>query len=1010
MIRYFVQRPIGVLVTFAALIISGIYLSTKVPVSLLPEIDVPQMVVRVDYPNTPAINLEENILKPIRESLFTLNDLKDVESKAANHTGLILLKFKHGTKMDMAFIEANEKIDRITNQMPRDLQRPQVIQVNTSDIPVARIQITPVKQSDFNEISMLTEKVLKKRVEQIPGVSLVDLNGSRDRIISITPNSFQLQSIGMTEELLVAAINAANIELGGLSLKDGQYRYFVGLGKKLRDIEDLSNLPIRTINGSVFSLSKLATIQYEDAKSSGYHLFNGKEGLVITVHKQAESRMNDLISLLHQTLENFKIEYPQALFSITQDQSFLLDAGIDNLKQDLFYGGILTILLLFLFLGNIASPVLMSISIPLSLIITCSLFYAFDISFNIISLSGLALGIGMLIDNSIVVMDNITRKRRDGHSMLESSVLGTNEVITPVISQVLTTVAVYAPLVLLSGMAGSLVTDQSIALTISLCVSLLIAFILVPLLYNLFLKVSPEKLKEDTIFYRWVSQGYHKMIQHILKRKLFYFLVTVLIMPIGFIIANQLPVTNLPAIEKKESLVKLDWGSSIDIDENLHRVQDLYASIKKLTTVFEAEVGIKQFLLQYDNNAIQKAELYYQCETEKVKMTCDSLVSSWIAHYFPETEVVILDAPNAFTQLFTDNDPYFEVRFRSGIGAESSLMDMESSFLDSLQLSGYTYGAGALSERSIELTILQDKLNLYGIDPNELSVTLNRLFGHVTVSEIKEYGSVKPILLNTSVQSVSEKLQTTISNNYGVHYALHTIIRLAYHEQPKYITADKYGRYLSMYIDSMLDAETVQSQLKKTAINIGYTASFAGTYFSNQEQLEQLVWIFILVIILLYLILAIQYESLLEPIIVMLTIPIGITGAMTVLWFTGSSLDVMAAVGFIVILGLIVDDPILKIETLNRLDKKYAEQGLARTDALLEQMIHEAGDHCLKPLLMVSLTTSIAMVPVLFSNGIGNDLQKPLAYVIIGGLTIGTFFTTWFIPLAYWYFKKWTRS
>lgn len=241
-------------------------------------------------------------------------------------------------------------------------------------------------------------------------------------------------------------------------------------------------------------------------------------------------------------------------------------------------------------------------------------------------------------------------------------------------------------------------------------------------------------------------------------------------------------------------------------------------------------------------------------------------------------------------------------------------------------------------------------------------------------------------------------------------YPLSLFIQLRYNHQAKYLTADRSGRYYSLKWDQ-LPMKTIGEIQKKIAAysNIhGMPVHFSGQYFDDQQQLKQLSFIFVLVVLLMYFILAIQYESLVQPILVMLTIPLGITGAMAVLWWTGGSLDTMAAIGFIVILGLIVDDPILKIETLNRLNKKYLSEGQILNDDLMKKMIHEAGSICLKPLLMVSLTTSLALVPVLFIPGLGNNLQKPMVWVIIGGLTIGTFFTTWFVPLAYWYWRKWS--
>lgn len=1008
MVRFLLHRPIAVLMTFIALIIAGLILIKKIPVSLLPNIDVPQIVIKINYPNISAAVLEQNIVQPIRESLVNINNIKNIETRSANHTGLLYLTFEYGTRMNLSFVEVNEKLDRLTSSLPRDMERPQVMRINTSDIPVIHIQVIPKEGSNYLEVSSLTEKVLKKRLEQLDGVSLVDINGKQHNIITVTPDKELLSAVGLDENTIIQTIRNSNKELGGLSVKDGQYRYFVKLMNTLEGEDAIANLPIPLKDGSVILLSKVAKVGHEPERQTGYHLYNGKEGLVITVQKQPDSRMNELVPKVKDIIEIFKADYPQVNFEISQDQTFLLDAGISNLEQDLIYGGILTVLLLFMFLGNIASPTLMSISIPISLIITFIFFYFLGVSFNIISLSGLALGIGMLIDNSIVVIDNITRKRRMGFSMLESSVEGTNEVMTPVISQVLTTVAVYAPLILLSGMAGALVFDQALGLTISLGVSLLVAFILAPMLYKLFLKRSPQKLKEDTFFYTLVSKGYHKMISHILKHKLLYFLFTILLMPVGFWLSSQIPVTALPDIEKKESLVFIDWNTPIDAQENLRRVKELQFEIQKSCTITEAEIGIKQFLLQQNSNTIQQAEVYFACMNKKVKQEMDEFVKMWLRNHYSQASFQITDAPNAFTQLFNSSAPYFEVRFKP-IKTITSVNPYKGikEIVKIIPYKNISLGPGLIEEQSISIFLDYKKMAVYGVNKSAIEDALQQQFGIYNISEIKHFGQLQTIRLKTDKITWESKLKNTVKGNNGTPYPMNYFLTLRNEQQLKFITSDKTGEYKSIVFDDKTkNISQIEMQLTKLAAENGFSVSFQGQYFENRQQLKQLWIIFLIVLFLLYLILAIQYENLIQPVIVMLTIPLGITGGMFFLWVTNGTLDVMAAIGFVVILGLIVDDPILKIETLNRLEKQYLASGFKHDDLLLERMIHEAGDLCLKPLLMVSLTTSIAMVPVLFIGGIGNDLQRPLAVVIIGGLTIGTFFTTWFIPLAYWYVVK----
>lgn len=995
--------------SFIALIITGLILINKVPVSLLPDIDVPQIVIRISYPNTAASILEQNIIRPIRENLVNIDHLEQVESRSANHTGLLYLTFSYGTKMNLAYIAVNERLDQLTSSLPRDMPRPQVVRINTSDIPVIRVQVIPKEGISYPEVSKLAEKVLKKRFEQLEGVSLVDINGIQNDIIYVTPIPGALEALGEDAAIVTRTIQNANRELGGLSTKDGQYRYFIRLSNILQNVAAIEQLPVKLRNGTVMQLKQIAKIEQESEKQTGYHLYNGTEGLAITVQKLPGSRMNEVVPSVLAVVKQFRADYPNIDFFITQDQTFLLDAGISNLEQDLIYGGILTIGLLFLFLGNWASPTLMSISIPLSLIITFIFFYFLGISFNIISLSGLALGIGMLIDNSIVVIDSITRKRRRHADAIESSITGTREVIAPVISQVLTTVAVYAPLVLLNGMAGSLVFDQSIALTISLAVSLLVAFILTPVLYKLFMKNSPARQREDTAFYKKISRGYHKMIDHILQHKSIYFSLTLLLMPVGFWLAGKIPISALPVIEKKESLVLIDWNEPVDAQKNLEWTKELQQQIKGKCEVSEAEVGIQQFLFQDGYNSIEKLKLYFFCNSEKAKLATDSLIKKWLVRNHPDASVEIQDAPNAFTQLFASSMPYFEVRFKPAKNAEvwDSYIYLDS-LLNNLPFKNYTPGAGLITEKNISLLLDYNKMAMYGISRGSIEDVLQQQFGIYQISDIKRYGEIKRIQLKTDRTGLEAKLEAPVYGKAGSSYPLSYFTRFENGQQPKFITADKTGEYKSILVEAAeKDIPAMQEKITSLANKYGFNVYYTGQYYQNRQQIKQLWVIFGLVLFLLYFILAIQYENLVLPLLVMFTIPLGITGGMFFLWLSGGTLDVMAAIGFIVILGLIVDDPILKVETLNRLEKQYFSHSFQPDGEFLKKMIHEAGDICLKPLLMVSLTTSIALVPILFIGGIGNELQKPMAVVIIGGLTVGTFFTTWFIPLAYWYLMRW---
>jgi len=1010
MVRYLLNRPVAVLVCFVLTMGLGIYLLRHIPISLLPQADVPVITIKADHPNTPARQMEATILKPLRENLTTLQGLADLQSIAANHSGTITLTFEYGTRMDMALLLANEKIDRTLQYLPRGLERPLAMRANTTDIPIVRLQVIPASPDDMMQTTDLVQQVLKRRLEQLPGVSMVDVNGGIGRQIAIAPNPEVLNAAGISPDQLATAIRNANGFTGTLSLKEGQYRYFVNLDAALKEPADIGSLPIALPGGSWTRLAKLATIDLLPIPPQGYHLYNGQEGLVITIQKTADSRLTNLLAEINEITKQFKKDYPALHFSLTQNQEYLLEAGISNLQQDLLYGGAATILLLFLFLGNWRSPLIMSISIPISLLFTFILFKLFGISFNIISLSGLTLGIGNLIDNTVIVVDNIIRKRRNGESVINAAVAGTNEVIIPITSQVLTTVAVYAPLVILSGLAGILVAEQGIALTISLGVSLTVAFILAPLLYTFLFKNQQAALQEDTRFYQWVNRGYHRMIDGVLRHPKIYFALTLLLMPVGFFLAPLLPVESLPPIAQTETQLSIDWNKPIDAAENRNRTIQLMQAVQAKVLDIEAETGIPRFVMQQANQAnTQQAIVYYKTKDEKSRILTDSLLQKWLQSRYPEALFTQLPAPNAFTQLFSGKTPYLEARcYAPPQGNLINTADAFAQLLTKLPALNYTTGLDMLSSPNYELLLNRQAMQQYGISENILGDALEKAIGRQQITDIKRYGDVLPVTWKQAQAGLEKILLTEVQNPNGAAYTLRQFVTVAKGTQPKYILADKAGTYHSLQWQQG-DAEKINRSLKKPMAEAGWQYALQGRYYQDKEQLSRLWLIFALVVFLLYIILVVQYESLTQPLLVMLTIPLGISGAMVLLWLTGSSLNVMAAIGFIVVLGLIVDDPILKMETLNRLEKKYLTAGIPLDDKLLKRMIHEAGDTCLKPLLMVSLTTSIAMVPVLIIPGIGNDLQKPLALVIIGGLTIGTFFTTWFIPLAYWYSRKLNR-
>lgn len=1011
MVKFLINRPIAVFLSFIGILFFSFLAIKELPVSLLPGIEVPSVVVKVDYPNNPARIIENSVLGPIRTELNSLNNLKSIESTAGSETGLVKLQFNYGTRMDLAYVEINEKIDRLTESLPRDMDRPRIIRINTSDIPIIRLQLIPKNQADFIEVSELAEKVLKKRIEQLPGISIVDINGFRDQFIAISPNREQLQALRINESQIDQVLKSANQELGQLSIKDGQYRYYVRMTNRLDDLDEIRNLPLTTPEGDVIALHRVADIGYKQEKIQSYHLSGKQEGLVITIHKQNSAKMTELVPQVYEAMELFKADYPQVDFELTQDQSNLLNAGINNLETSLIYGGIFAFAVLFMFMGNVRMPIIMGITLPVSLIISFLLFYAVGLSINIISLSGLALGLGMLIDNAIIVIDNITRKRKDGLGIIEACIEGVNEVMTPLISSMLTTLAVFVPLVFLNGLSGALFYDQAVSVAIILGTSLMVAFVLLPLLYRIFFQNLKKEVKEDSFIFKIILKGYKAIFKLLWRFRLVSFLLLLLLIPLTYLTINQMEKKGLPDIEKTETLLKVVWNEPIDAEASKQRIGTLLEELN-IDAESESDIGLKQFILSVDEGSVENAEVYFKFNSKEDKVETERWLLAYFEQRHPNANTVIEDAPNAFDQIFSKEGSYFSARWKTlGNNELLNSADYEKLYQSVTNLSETTplQGKGFIYEDALEATIDNERLSTYNISEGQFKAALGNALDGYLVTEIRRFGEVTPVRIQRPESDLRQQLErVTVSGRQNQQYALSNFVNINFSSTEKNITADRTGIYQSMEWEELSseEIETLVEELPKVAAASGLTVDFDGTYFDDQENLKQMIFILMISVALLYFILAAQFESLIQPLIVIFTLPLGILGSLIVLQLTGGTLNVMSAIGIIVMLGIMVNDAILKIDTINRFAGQIDKKENPDYKAQLESAIAKTGEIRLKPILMTSITTILALLPVVFSSGLGADLQRPLVYAVIGGLTIGTFTALYFVPLAYWFVSK----
>ena len=507
MIRFLIQRPIAVLMAFTACFIVGIVTYFTLPVSLLPDIAIPEISVKVTAENTSARELENTVVKPLRQQLIQVAKLEDMRSETRDGAGLIRLSFDYGTNTDLAFIEVNEKIDAAMNYLPKDTDRPQVVKASATDIPVFYLNLTlkndsaygDTDEKAFLDLCEFAENVIRRRIEQLPEVAMVDVTGLLDRELQVVPDPDKLAVLGFSIEDLENALTQNNVEPGSMTVRDGYYEYNIKFSTLLRTEDDVRDI-LLSKEGRIVRLGDFCDIRVVPAAENGLVLSNGKRAVTLAVIKQADETMEDMKEAVAETMDYFRRMYPDIDFDISRNQTELLDYTIHNLQDNLLQGFLFICIVAMLFLGDLKSPFIIGLSMLVSLVMGFVFFYLFHLSMNIISLSGLIMALGMMIDNSIIVTENISQYRERGYSLRRACVAGTNEVMTPMISSSLTTIAVFVPLIFMSGIGGALFYDQAFSVTVGQVTSYFTGILLLPVLYYLVYRTGIRRKKS------WLSR------------------------------------------------------------------------------------------------------------------------------------------------------------------------------------------------------------------------------------------------------------------------------------------------------------------------------------------------------------------------------------------------------------------------------------------------------------------------------------------------------------------------
>lgn len=1003
MLNKLLDRPVSVSMIALVLVILGCVGIASLPVGLIPDVDIPYVTVQVDAPDMSARELDELVVRNLRQNLIQIDHLNDIHTEARDGGATLTLNFDQGCKIDFAFIEVNEKIDRSMSSLP-GISRPKVLKASATDIPAFFINVTQRESGpdSFMELSDFTTNVIAKRIEQLDEVAMVDISGSVRREILIVPDLDKLAALGMSVEEFQRALSEANVRLTNLMIRDGEYRYNVNFRSFAANRDDIAAVYFKS-GDRIFRIDEVASVREQAAPASGLDRSDGRQALSLAVIKQSDARMSELRKSMDALLKQFGEDYPEVGFTLTRDQTELLEYSIRNLLLNIIIAILLDCLIIFLFMKDLRSPVLVSLSIPVSLVISFFALYLLGMSINIISLSGMLLGVSMMVDNTIVLTDNITARWRRGETLRDAVVLGTREVSGAMLSSVLTTCAVFIPLVFLNGLAGDLFYDQAVTVTVLLLVSYLVTVVLLPVYYYVLYRRKAAFTPNRVLARLEFKSGlriYDRCVNFFLSHKWLVWALPLLCCLLSALSLNYMTKTKLPPITYSDAILNIDWNSHISLEENRRRIIALEEMAGDDASQISSMVGVQQFVLNHSaDQAVNEASVYFKCADPQSLESLKSRFADRISSTWPDAVFGFSTSGNIFEMVFAEKEAELSARLRSSSDGKLSPQGVKP-LVETIDKALRTADIARVPVKKDVLYVADPELlSLYGVSREALSDVLRQSLNGNTVFEIVQGNRTVPVVLGTDMVEMEELFSTAVVQTRDMDIPLRKLLRQTFEEDFKTIVSGEEGNYypLAINVRSSEVPRAMETVKKICRDNGNFEVSFTGAYFTNAEMIRQMAIVLLIALAMLFLILASQFESLVQPFIILSEIVIDLGFCLVFLWLTGTGINMMSLIGMVVVCGIVINDSILKIDTINKLVK----QGMG-----VDAAIHEAGHRRLKAIIMTSLTTVLSVAPFLSRGNMGADLQFPMALVIIVGMTVGTLVSLFYVPAVYSFIYK----
>ncbi len=1071
------RRPVATAMFFLALILIGLISLARLPVNLLPDITFPRLMIWTQYTDIGPAEIEERVTARIEEVVATVPGVRKIHSWSRTGNSIVVVEFLWGTDMDYTSMTLREKLDNLRHTgLAREVDRPVILRVDPRAQPIITLAITG--EASLYELYTLSRDVFKRRFEQLDGVALATVTGGRQREIRVEVDMQKLTALGLSLSAVEDALKQANDSRPGGSIKKGRYRYALRTIGEFRSVEEIGetalSLPTAGENTepTIIRLRDVATIIDGFREKQGATFYNEKPAIGLLITREANANTVRVAERVLEVLGQLRERYPEVDIHLVDNQADFISSSISQVQQAIIYGGMLAFLVLFFFLHDIRNPINIAISMPVSVIVTFAMMYFSGTTLNMISLGGLALGVGMLVDNSIVVLENIFRREKEeGLALQEAAVAGTREVSMPIIASTLTTIAVFFPILYIQGVAGQLFRDQTLTVSFSLLASLLVALALLPMLASRWqmrassaeqerppddprpqnaLKLALWLLKQarrhiadflrgimhywlnglaaffakmtapvfaafDHAFNRFASHTYEPRLRRALDHPGRVLKYTALAFALTMILALFLERRLMPRVEQGRLTVSLELapGSLLEkTEEAAAAVRKILLDDERVTAVF-SQLGMVEgdfrLIKPCIGSHIAELHVFLERGVSSLRMMSELHDKLQPVETGFNARIALLEPQTAVGEILGTTLADISVLIRGNDQtAADSLESRLRSRLTKIPGIKQVYSPSDEKRTELRLHIDRERAAAFQIGAGTVATFVRSYLQGTIATDFRSFDRKIPILVradSTWRQRVEDLLDVPLQVD-GRAVPVSQLVVVEESMSPAVIEREDQVRQRTLYVSIAgrsynAVAEEIETVLAGTPVPYGFQLLLGGQWQEMLASFREMLFAFLLAFVLVFMILAAQFESLRHPFVIILTVPLALIGVTIGLLLTGQSFNIMSLIGLVVLVGIVVNDAIVKVDFINQ------ERGRGTP---LREAILLAGRKRLRPILMTTITTVLGLLPMAIGFGDGAELRRPLAIAIIFGLSFATILTLIVVPVLYQTIARYERS